>query len=97
MGKLVRDKIPEIIRNSGGDPKVRSLKYIDYIEALYEKLREETEELIRDRNVEEMADVLEVIKCIYITNTEEFERVFRIMKNKAEEKGSFLKGFYLED
>jgi predicted house-cleaning noncanonical NTP pyrophosphatase (MazG superfamily) len=97
MGKLVRDKIPEIIRNSGGDPKVRSLKYMDYIEALYDKLREETEELIKDRNVEEMADVLEVLKCIYMTDTRGFEGVFRITKNKVEEKGSFLKGFYLED
>ena len=46
MGKLVRDKIPDIIRASGRTPQVTTLTAGAYRRALHDKLREEVDELI---------------------------------------------------
>jgi predicted house-cleaning noncanonical NTP pyrophosphatase (MazG superfamily) len=43
--KLVRDKIPEIIRNSGNQCEITILSNLDYIEALRDKLVEEAQEV----------------------------------------------------
>ena len=63
-GKLVRDRIPEIIRASGADPVVRTLTGEELIAALFDKLAEEASEL-REAGpldaAEEMADVMEVV------------------------------------
>lgn len=97
MGKLVRDKIPGIILNSGKYPKVRVLGDIEYRNALYDKLKEEVDELIESRNAEELADVLEVISCLYADDPNTYESTFIVSTNKKKEKGSFINRLYLED
>ena len=60
MGKLVRDRIPEIIRADGREPEVRVLSATDYLAALNEKLLEEAHELKGaepESRLEEAADV----------------------------------------
>ena len=59
--KLVRDKIPEIIRQQGETPICRILNQEEYFHCLEQKLDEEVGEYHRDRNVEELADILEVV------------------------------------
>lgn len=62
--KLVRDKIPDIIRNNGENPVIRVLEKGEYLRCLEAKLDEEVEEFHRDRNLEELADILEVVYAL---------------------------------
>ena len=59
--KLVRDKIPEIIKNQGQTPHIRILEDAEYRSCLEAKLDEEVGEYHRDKNAEELADILEVV------------------------------------
>ena len=74
MGKLVRDKIPEIIKNDGKTPIVEILSDEDYLKELDKKLNEEVAEYQADKSIEEMADVLmyynDVMICYGITADE---------------------------
>ena len=58
MGKLVRDKIPQIIQADGKSPIIRTLSEEDYLQELDKKLNEEVAEYQADKSIEEMADVL---------------------------------------
>ena len=74
--KLVRDKIPEIISNNGENPKTRILDNIEYKKELDRKLLEEVNEYLKDDNIEELADIEEVLLAILSykdTSIEEFE------------------------
>ena len=96
MGKLVRDRIPEIIHQAGESPEVTVLAPEDLFTALMDKLLEEAEEL-RDsdasRRVEEMADVLEVVEALL----DYFDRaqVAQVQSQKFLERGDFEKGYLL--
>lgn len=65
MEKLVRDKIPDIIRaDTGKEPRVRIAGEAEALEALLAKLEEEMAELLEasaERWLEERADVEEVL------------------------------------
>lgn len=94
--KLVRDKIPEIISNNGENPKIRILDNIEYKKELDRKLLEEVNEYLKDDNIEELADVEEVLLAILSykdTSIEEFEK---IRKEKEDKRGAFEKRIYLE-
>ena len=62
--KLIRDRIPEIIENSGNHCEVEVVSDEIALEYLYKKLNEEVEELLEDKNLEEIADVVEVLFAI---------------------------------
>ena len=62
--KLVRDRIPEIIENSGNHCEVEVVNNEVALEYLYKKLNEEVSELLEDKNLEEIADVVEVLFSI---------------------------------
>lgn len=94
--KLVRDKIPEKIVADGSKPIIRTLDGKEYLQALIEKLREETEELAETPNVEELADIKEVTIAIREAlgiHAGELEDVRRAKANKS---GRFKKRIYLE-
>lgn len=59
--KLVRDKIPEIIEKENRRPITKILSKEEYISELNKKLQEEFKEYLEDNNVEELADIVEVI------------------------------------
>lgn len=62
--KLVRDKIPDIIRASGTEPLIRIADPSEYRDLLRAKLSEEVQEFLdsdQDVDVEELADILEVV------------------------------------
>lgn len=64
--KLVRDKIPEIIEQSGKKAVTHILREEKYLAALETKLNEEVAEYQEDKNLEELADVLEVLQAICV-------------------------------
>ena len=59
--KLVRDKIPEIINNDNRKAIIRILNNEEYFNELKQKLQEEVKEYLEDNNIEELADIVEVI------------------------------------
>lgn len=94
--KLVRDRIPEIIQESGRTCVTRILSEEEYITALELKLSEEVAELQSDKNLEEMADVLEVLRALCDARGYSFEELEALRVKKANERGGFMKKIYLE-
>ena len=62
--KLVRDRIPEIIEASGKKCHIEVVSDEIALEYLYKKLNEEVSELLEDKNLDEIADCLEVLFAI---------------------------------
>lgn len=62
--KLVRDRIPEIIQSSGNNYEIEVVSDEVALEYLYKKLNEEVSELLEDKNLDEIADVMEVLFAI---------------------------------
>ncbi len=97
--KLVRDKIPEIIKTNGEDPLCRILNESEYVENLFLKLHEETEEarLATDEEIlEELADIYEVFKSICNVKDVDFDDVIKCADEKNIKKGSFKDRIFLE-
>ncbi|MFI6816723.1 hypothetical protein ACIBG7_30270 [Nonomuraea sp. NPDC050328] len=98
MGKLVRDRIPEIIRRSGGDPAVTVLGETEYRAALRDKLFEEAGELAEATPEEvagEIADVLEVLRALAAVHGHGWADIERVSLAKREERGGFTDRLYL--
>ena len=95
--KLVRDNIPEYIKSKGKVPITHVADETEYWEKLKEKLQEEVDEFLKDDNIEEIADILEVIDAI--ANYKKFSRedIGRIKGKKAEERGKFKERIILEE
>lgn len=94
--KLVRDRIPEIIENSGKTAHTYLLGDKEYIAELDRKLGEEYAEYQADKNIEELADMLEVIYAIAKARGASVEELERVRKEKAEKNGAFEKRIFLE-
>ena len=94
--KLVRDKIPQIIENSGKTCRTRVLSDDEYITALDMKLREELNEYLADGSMEELADLLEVMMAAAEARGHTFDEVEAIRRDKAEKRGSFHDRIWLE-
>jgi predicted house-cleaning noncanonical NTP pyrophosphatase (MazG superfamily) len=95
--KLVRDKIPEIIEAEGKTVKKRILDDEEYKKELNRKLQEEVEEYLEDNNVEELADIVEVIYGILNSMDVSIEEFERVRMGKAKKKGGFLRKVFLEE
>jgi len=97
--KLVRDKIPEIIKNNGEKPITRILTDDEYKKELENKLLEEYNEVIqssgKDR-IEELADMLEIIKALSKLENSDLDEVIKVSNEKVKKRGAFDKKIYLE-
>lgn len=96
QNKLVRDKIPEIIENSGRRAQYHFLSEEEYLTALDKKLLEEVEEYQADKNLEEMADILEVLYTICSARGYTREDLEEKRKEKFFKRGGFEKKLFLE-
>ena len=94
MGKLVRDKIPEIIKNDGKTPIIEVLSNEDYLKELDKKLNEEVAEYQADKSIEEMADVLEVLFAICEARGYSVGELIQVRESKREKRGGFKDRIY---
>jgi predicted house-cleaning noncanonical NTP pyrophosphatase (MazG superfamily) len=94
--KLVRDKIPEIIRAKGGTPKTKVVSDDnEYWGLLKQKLLEEVKEFLKEENIEELADVLEVVHAICSFKGWDLKDVEKLRIKKREKRGGFEKRIVL--
>ena len=93
--KLIRDKIPELIERENKQAKIEKVKGKKLIELLNKKLDEELEEYKESGNIEELADLVEVIYELVENQGITIKNFEDIRKFKAEEKGSFKEGILL--
>jgi predicted house-cleaning noncanonical NTP pyrophosphatase (MazG superfamily) len=90
QGKLVRDKIPQIIRSKGQEPVTYPATTEEYAVRLRDKLREEVEEfLASDNDLEELADILEVLYALAEQAGADRQQLEKLRAVKAEERGGF--------
>lgn len=94
--KLVRDNIPEIIKNSGKYCETEILSNEEYLIMLERKLDEEFAEYKKDKSMEELADLLEVIYAIIKAKHYSIEQVEDIRVKKAQKNGQFNKRILLK-
>ena len=95
--KLVRDRIPEIIEASGKICKTITLDDEEYIRMLDAKLDEELAEYHQDQNLEELADLLEVIYAAAQARGYTLDELEAVRKEKAEKRGAFDKRIFLKE
>lgn len=97
--KLVRDKIPEIIESNNEKAIYRYLSDNEFKEYLKLKLSEELNEILSSKNnietLEEVADLLEVIKFYLKVHNYALEDALNMCEIKNEKKGSFNKKILL--
>jgi predicted house-cleaning noncanonical NTP pyrophosphatase (MazG superfamily) len=99
--KLVRDNIPEIIRNDRAIPKTRILDLAEFRDELAKKLLEETEELIKakhntDHLTLEIGDIYEVLSAIIDSYHLDRLAIMKLKEKRKEERGGFEKRIFLE-
>lgn len=87
--KLVRDLIPEIIEFSGKKCTIEILSDADYLKMIDQKLDEELAEYHKDQNIEELADLMEVIRAAAVARGYTLEDLESIRAEKATKRGGF--------
>lgn len=95
--KLVRDKIPEIMKQKREVPITHIADDEEYWQKLKEKLKEEVDELLEDGSEEELADILEVIYAICDFKKIDKEKLELLRKKKVEERGGFRDKIILDE
>lgn len=95
--KLVRDRIPEIIAASGKQCTTEILSEEQYLKKLDAKLDEELAEYHQDPNIEELADLLEVIRAAAIARGYSVDELERVRAEKAAKRGGFEKRILLRE
>lgn len=95
--KLVRDKIPDIIAGDNGKTCVtRIMEDDEYLKALNTKMQEELKEYLESGEVEELADLEEVLRAILDVKKVSYEEFEKIRKTKVNKRGAFKKKIFLE-
>ena len=95
--KVIRDKIPEIIADSGKKCNLKQLDDESFLAELEKKLIEEVNEYSESKDVEELADLLEVIYRISELRGVNSDELDEIRKDKAKKRGKFDDNLFLID
>lgn len=94
--KLVRDRIPEIIEKDGAKYEISIADKEKHFELLQTKLNEEVGEFLQDKNLEELADIMEVLFGLAKNLGYSEEELMKMREDKKEKRGGFDKGIVLE-
>lgn len=95
--KLVRDRIPEIIASDGKTCVCETLSDEDYLRLLDAKLTEELSEYQESHSLEELADLLEVLRAVAKARGWTWEDLEQVRQDKAAERGGFEKKILLKE
>lgn len=99
--KLVRDLIPQVIESTGKEFRTRFLNEEEYTKELVVKLKEESEEYFAAQSskesLEELADMLEVIRALVVVHGATWEELEVLREKKVETRGGFQERVYLID
>lgn len=93
--KLVRDKIPQIIKKDNKEYEIKIVEKDELTKLLNLKLQEEVSEYLESNEVEELADILEVIYGILDSKNISKEELEDIRIKKKKERGGFEEGIKL--
>ncbi|MDR9404758.1 MAG: nucleoside triphosphate pyrophosphohydrolase [Halothece sp. Uz-M2-17] len=96
--KLVRDRIPEIIEQSGNQCETTILSDEEYQKALRDKLIEEATEVATassEEMVKELADLYEVIDTLIATTGLDEETIRLQQQRRRDERGGFTQKIQL--
>lgn len=94
--KLVRDNIPDMIKESGRNPIVHIAENEEYKEKLYEKLEEEVAEFRASGNPLELVDIIEVTYALAKLQNISPESLEAMREEKARQNGIFEKKIILD-
>ena len=98
-GKLVRDKIPDVIKRDGGRCDIKVLTKVldreEWLPALIDKLGEEVAEFAASQALEELADIVEVIRGILGAQGLTWDSLEETRRIKADERGGFEERIWL--
>ena len=95
--KLVRDKMPAIIQAEGRIAQIHIADDREYHARLRAKLEEEVAEFLRDENVEELADILEVLHALAKQVGMDKGEMEIVRERKFRERGGFEKRIVLDE
>ena len=87
--KLVRDRVPELIRQSGATPHVLKLNREEYRKRLRQKLEEELREYLESGRAEELADLYEVMRACAAEDGKTWDDIEELRRQKARQRGGF--------
>ena len=93
--KLVRDQIPQIICANGNSCEIRVLEDREYQKRLEEKLSEELSEYLESGQLEELADLLEVMMALVKAKGSSWQALEQIRTDKLAKRGGFEKKLLL--
>lgn len=97
--KLIRDRIPEIIKNDNKLCEVRILDNTEFSREVYRKLVEEMAELsnasTRDEIINEMADIHELLGTLRDIHQINLDEVLAKQKSKGLTNGKFERKLFL--
>ena len=95
INKLVRDNIPDICKGTGQIPETRILNDREYSLELRKKLQEEVQEYLLSSDIEELADILEVVEALAKDHGTSIDEVIGIKQKKQDRNGAFKKKIFL--
>jgi len=93
--KLVRDKVPELIRENGGNPKIRIAGPDELDVLLREKIVEEAKEFLFTGDTEELVDIQEAIEALLKLRKADTALIELQRHTKLLARGGFTQGYVL--
>ncbi len=98
INKLIRDNIPQIILNEGKIPHFYKIEdNYEFYNHLCQKLMEETNEFLENKDIKELVDILEVIEAIIEYNKIDYSTIAKLKKEKVRKNGKFKKRLFLTE
>ena len=99
--KLVRDKIPEIIKLDNCKPTIRTLDSKEFLSELFKKMAEEAEEFVKAKDnkeevMKEITDIYEIIDTVIRLYGLDKNDILALQEKRRDERGSFKNMVYLE-
>ena len=93
--KLVRDRVPELVRKQGKRCKTDTLTDAQYLVALYRKMEEELAEYRANPCIEELADLYEVVRAVAVARGYSMQDLEDVRAEKERQRGAFGKRVFL--